>query len=141
MLQVLAIISEKQREVNLSLTHVYRSLLGKALQQDGGTLLDLLLQRVHWEPGSVTFDGLNLVHPGTINEVAAHLPKLLEVGLLPDCRVGGPGVAAWWRIWSVQNFAGLHLALHMDTSPRTSSRWRVAGWHPWCAAPTCHSSG
>lgn len=88
MLQVLTIISEKQREVNLSLAHVYSSLLGKALQQDGGALLDLLLQRIHWEPGSVTFDGLNLVHPGAINEVAAHLPKLLEVGLPPDCRVG-----------------------------------------------------
>jgi hypothetical protein len=87
--QVLAIVSEKQREVNLSLGHIYSSLLNKALQQDGGAMLDLLLQRIHWEPQSVTFSGLNLVHPGAIKEVAAHLPKLLEVGLPPDCRVGG----------------------------------------------------
>lgn len=85
--RVLTIVSEKQREVGLSLNEVYSSMLAKALRQDGGGVLDLLMKRVPFEAGSVSFDGLKLVHRGAIEQIAAHLPKLLEIGLPPDCKV------------------------------------------------------
>jgi hypothetical protein len=90
--RVLTIVSEKQREVGLSLNEVHSSVLAKALRQDGGGVLDLLMERVPFEAGSVSFDGLKLVHRGAIEQIATHLPKLLEIGLPPDCKVSTAAV-------------------------------------------------
>jgi hypothetical protein len=69
------------------LLQVYGMLLGKALQQDTGEGLALLLQRIPYTPGSAMFgDKLNLVNRGAVKEIAAELPRLLEIGLPPHCK-------------------------------------------------------
>lgn len=65
-------------------------LLEKALQQDTGEGLMLLLQRIPYAPGSAMFgDKLNLVNRGAVAEIAAALPQLLDIGLPPHCKASG----------------------------------------------------
>jgi len=64
-------------------------LLKTALAKDGGEALAMLLDNVEIAPKAAAAAVLTgrLVHPGAIKQVAAHLPKLLDIGLAPDCRV------------------------------------------------------
>lgn len=77
----------RTRDDGSSGCEVYSWALELFLKQDGGQALELLLQYVDFEPGSARFSGNNIVHRGAIRTVAAHLPKLLEIGLPPTCRV------------------------------------------------------
>jgi len=64
---------------------VFKLLLVQALQRGSVEAITILLERVDFVPGSLS--DISKVKPDTVAGVAAHMAKLLDMGLSPDCKV------------------------------------------------------
>lgn len=86
--QVQKIIADKQQLAGLGVSEVYSVALAHVLCHGSDSkALGLLLQQVDIEPGSLAIGEPRVISQGIIDEMVAHLPKLLQIGLPPDCMV------------------------------------------------------
>lgn len=87
-IQRIYISKQRQQQPDVSSKRppdVFELLLKQALQRGSVEAITVLLERVDFVPGSLS--DISTVKPDTVACVAAHMAKLLDMGLSPDCKV------------------------------------------------------